>query len=71
MYGGYYDTNLEFIRLERVQLIATTVLGGGLGHNEVSPRFISNVHVATMTSPTADELADVVGGMLAPVVAAL
>ena len=70
-YGGFYDSSLEFIRLERVQIIATTVLGGGLGHHTVSQRFTGNVRVAAMPGPGVDDLADVAKTMLGPVVATL
>ena len=42
-----------------------------MGHHILSPRFVGNVHMAYMPAPLPDELVDVAGAMLGPVVAAL
>ncbi|XP_034239710.1 cytoplasmic dynein 2 heavy chain 1 [Thrips palmi] len=53
-YRGFYDSDLEWVGLERVQIVGS--MTGGIGRNVLSSRFTSIVHVHAVGLPEADEL---------------
>ena len=54
-YQGFYD-NLDFVYLERVQIVASMNPGSTVGRHELSPRFTANVRVLVVDYPTREEL---------------
>lgn len=55
-YKGFYDDNLEFVYLERVQIVASMNPSTTIGRHKISTRFTANVRIAYMEYPTSDEL---------------
>lgn len=53
---GYYDENLEFIRVERVQIIASINPPSTVGRHALSTRFTARVRIAYMTYPDKDAM---------------
>lgn len=47
-YHGFYDSNLEFVGLENVQIVASMTSGSGLGRHKLTTRFSSIVRIASM-----------------------
>lgn len=55
-YKGFYDDNLEFVYLERVQIVASMNPSTTIGRHKISTRFTANVRIAFVEYPTGDEL---------------
>ena len=55
-YNGFYDENLEFVYLERIQIIASMTPATVVGRHKLSCRFTANVCIAYIEDPPADEL---------------
>ncbi|KAF6261448.1 ATP-binding dynein motor region D5-domain-containing protein [Scenedesmus sp. NREL 46B-D3] len=55
-HGGYYDQHLEFIRVERVQVVASMVPGSSAGRSTLSRRFTARMRLAVMGHPDAQQL---------------
>jgi len=55
-YKGFYDDNLEFVYLERIQIVASMNPSTTVGRHELSPRFTANVRLAYVDYPERDEL---------------
>ncbi|KAK3929891.1 Cytoplasmic dynein 2 heavy chain 1 [Frankliniella fusca] len=53
-YHGFYDSDLEWVGLERVQIVGS--MTGGMGRNSLSTRFTSIVHIHSIGLPENDEL---------------
>ena len=47
-YKGFYDTNLEWVGLEGVQIVASMTAGSGLGRHKLSSRFTSVVRICAI-----------------------
>ncbi|KAG1663699.1 hypothetical protein FOA52_013267 [Chlamydomonas sp. UWO 241] len=61
---GYYDEHLEFIRVERVQIIASINPPSTVGRHALSTRFVARVRVADMTYPDKDAMQAIYTQML-------
>ncbi|CAM9392956.1 unnamed protein product, partial [Phaeothamnion confervicola] len=57
MHGGFYDASLEFLRLERVQIVASMNAATTVGRHPLSTRFTASVRVLAVDYPEAAELA--------------
>ena len=55
-YKGFYDENLEFVYLERIQIVASMNPSTTIGRHKISTRFTANVRIAYAEYPTAEEL---------------
>jgi dynein heavy chain 2, cytosolic len=55
-YKGFYDDNLEFVYLERVQIVASMNPSTTIGRHKISSRFTANVRIAYIEYPTSEEL---------------
>ena len=55
-YGGFYYNDSEFIRLERIQMVAS--ISGDLNESKVSPRLFSNMKLVILDAPTDQELSE-------------
>jgi dynein heavy chain 2 len=63
-HGGYFDEQLDFVRVERVQLVASMSSATGAGRHMLSPRFLSRLGVVLLEPPAAAQLQVVYGTML-------
>lgn len=54
-YQGFYD-GLEFVSLERVQIVASMNPSSTVGRHTLSPRFTAIVRIISVEYPTRDEL---------------
>ena len=48
IYNGFYDSNLEWVGLEGVQLVASMNAGTGLGRHKLTSRFTSVVRICNV-----------------------
>ncbi|KXZ45909.1 DHC7 protein [Gonium pectorale] len=53
---GYYDENLDFIRVERVQIVGSMTPPGSVGRHALSTRFTALVRIMTMNYPDKENL---------------
>jgi len=58
-YNGFYDENLEFVFLERIQIIASMTPATVVGRHQLSCRFTANVCIAYIEDPPNEELEDI------------
>ncbi|CAL4157019.1 unnamed protein product, partial [Meganyctiphanes norvegica] len=58
-YKGFYDTNLEWVGLEGVQVVASMTGGSALGRHKLSTRFTSVVRIASIGYPDREQLVNV------------
>ncbi|KDO32540.1 hypothetical protein SPRG_03015 [Saprolegnia parasitica CBS 223.65] len=58
-FQGFYDPNLEFLGVERVQIVASMNAATTVGRHMLSTRFTAVVRVASMDYPSGDELSAV------------
>jgi dynein heavy chain 2 len=63
-YKGFYDDNLEFVSLERIQIVASMNPSSTIGRHRISTRFTANVRICYMEYPTNEELVPVYGEFL-------
>ncbi|KAA0149393.1 hypothetical protein FNF29_05946 [Cafeteria roenbergensis] len=63
-FGGFYDETLEFLRVERVQIVASVSPQNALGRHSLSGRFTAAVRTLFVADPSADELRAVAGRCL-------
>ena len=61
---GFYDDSLEFIGLERVQIVASMNPASTVGRHPLSTRFTANVHIGYIGRPHQDELTAVYTAIL-------
>ena len=47
-YNGFYDSNLEFVGLEGVQIVASMNAGNSLGRHKLTTRFTSIVRICSI-----------------------
>lgn len=50
-YKGFYDENLEFVYLERIQIVASMNPSSTIGRHKISTRFTANVRIYYMSYP--------------------
>ena len=55
-YDGFYDDNLDFVTLERIQIIASMNPSSTLGRYQLSTRFTAMVRIAFVDYPSAESL---------------
>ena len=55
-YQGFYDENLEFVHLERIQIIASMNPSSTVGRFEITTRFTGNVRMLFLDYPSYDEM---------------
>ncbi|KAF0686502.1 Aste57867_21689 [Aphanomyces stellatus] len=55
-FEGFYDPNLEFLGIERIQIVASMNAATTVGRHVLSTRFTAIVRVAYMDYPSGDEL---------------
>lgn len=53
---GYYDDNLDFIRIERVQIVGTMTPPGSVGRHALSTRFTALTRIMHVGSPDKENL---------------
>ncbi|OQR98203.1 dynein heavy chain [Achlya hypogyna] len=70
-FQGFYDPHLEFLGVERVQIVASMNAATTVGRHMLSTRFTAIVRVAAMDYPSADELGAVYSTFLQGVAAPL
>jgi len=58
-YRGFYDDHLEFVSLERIQIVASMNPSSTIGRHKLSSRFTANVRICYMEYPTSEELVPV------------
>jgi dynein heavy chain 2 len=58
-FNGFYDANLEFIKIEKVQIICSMNPPTTVGRHPLSTRFTAIVRVTFMDYPTKDELVEI------------
>lgn len=63
-HGGYYDDNLEFINIDRIQIVGSMVPGTAVGRSAMNTRFTAHTRIAYMTYPSKEQLAGVFSSML-------
>ena len=63
-YKGFYDDHLEFVFLERIQIVASMNPSTTIGRHRISTRFTANVRICFMEYPTNEELTPVYGEYL-------
>ncbi|OQS05963.1 dynein heavy chain [Thraustotheca clavata] len=68
-FQGFFDPHLEFLGVERVQIVASMNAATTVGRHMLSTRFTAIVRVAAMDYPTAEELTAVYSTFLEGVLA--
>ncbi|CAM9278979.1 unnamed protein product, partial [Hapterophycus canaliculatus] len=63
-FGGFYDENLEFLRLERVHLVASMNAATTVGRHPLSTRFTATVRIGVLDYPDGNELCSVYSAFL-------
>ena len=58
-FGGFYDESLEFLHIERVQIVASINAATTVGRHPLSTRFTAIVRIAAMDYPETAELVSV------------
>ncbi|CAB3978327.1 cytoplasmic dynein 2 heavy chain 1-like [Paramuricea clavata] len=66
-YKGFYDTNLEWVGLEGVQIVASMTAGSGLGRHKLSSRFTSVVRICAIDYADNEQLQAIYSAYLRPV----
>ncbi|CUG87914.1 dynein heavy chain, putative [Bodo saltans] len=56
LYQGFYDSDLEWVTVERLQIVGSMNPPGSMGRFPVAPRFIAIVSVLTISYPTKEAL---------------
>ena len=55
-YKGFYDDNLEFIWLDKIQIIVSMNPSSTLGRYEITTRFTGNAKILYIDYPSTEEL---------------
>ena len=63
-YRGFYDDSLEWVHIERVQVVATMNPVTAVGRSQLSTRFTATVHVAYITYPDHEALIHIYAAFL-------
>ena len=66
-FGGFYDSNLEFLRLEKVQIVASMNAATTVGRHALSSRFTAVVRIGVVDYPDNNELVTIYDSFLEPV----
>lgn len=66
-HGGFYDDHLEFIRVQRVQVVASIVPGTSAGRSQLSKRLTARLRIAVMGYPDQQQLEAIYTRMLGQV----
>eukprot|EP00049_Salpingoeca_infusionum_P001770 m.50835 g.50835 ORF g.50835 m.50835 type:complete len:4155 (+) comp11193_c0_seq1:125-12589(+) len=66
-YRGFYDSNLEWVGIQNVQIVASMNPSSTLGRHKLSNRFTSNVRILYVEYPTTAQLQEVYTSLLTPV----
>ncbi|XP_071126281.1 cytoplasmic dynein 2 heavy chain 1-like isoform X2 [Mytilus edulis] len=66
-YNGFYDSNLEWVGLEGVQIVASMNAGTGLGRHKLTSRFTSVVRICCIGYPSKDQLQTIYTSYLTPI----
>jgi dynein heavy chain 2 len=64
-FGGFYDEELEFLRLERIQIVASMNAATTVGRHPLSTRFTAVVRVLVVDYPQDTELVNIYDAFLA------
>ena len=56
LYNGFYDKDLEWIRVERIQVICTMNPSGSVGRYDLAPRFVAIISVLSISYPSKENL---------------
>ncbi|KAK3100036.1 hypothetical protein FSP39_013759 [Pinctada imbricata] len=67
-YNGFYDSNLEWVGLEGVQIVASMNAGTGLGRHKLTTRFTSVVRICCMGYPDKEQLQTIYNAYLTPII---
>ncbi|KAG5188873.1 dynein heavy chain, N-terminal region 2-domain-containing protein [Tribonema minus] len=70
-FGGFYDEGREFLRVERVQLVASMNAATTVGRHPLSTRFTASVRILVCDYPDAAELSAVYDALLSTAFAAV
>lgn len=70
-HGGYYDDQLDFIRIECIQVVATIVPGASAGRSQLSKRLVARLKIAVMGYPEPTQLEAIYARMLQQVTVAI
>ena len=68
-YRGFYDSALEWVGLEGVQIVGSMHPSSTLGRTPLASRFASVVRLLHVGSPSRDDLQDICGAYVAPILA--
>ena len=66
-YKGFYDDSLEWVSIDRIQLVATMNPVTAVGRSQLSTRFTATVHVAYITYPDHEALIHIYSAFMARV----
>ncbi|XP_067663541.1 cytoplasmic dynein 2 heavy chain 1-like isoform X1 [Haliotis asinina] len=66
-YNGFYDSNLEWVGLENVQIVASMGAGTGLGRHKLTTRFTSIVRICVVGYPDREQLQTIYSAYLKPI----
>ncbi|XP_053400577.1 cytoplasmic dynein 2 heavy chain 1-like [Mercenaria mercenaria] len=66
-YNGFYDSNLEWVGLEGVQIVASMNAGTSLGRHKLTPRFTSVVRICCIGYPDREQLQSIYSSYLKPI----
>ncbi|XP_064610087.1 cytoplasmic dynein 2 heavy chain 1-like isoform X3 [Liolophura sinensis] len=66
-YNGFYDSNLEWVGLEGVQVVASMNGGNTLGRHKLTTRFTSVVRICSIGYPDREQLQAIYAAYLTPV----
>jgi len=66
-FGGFYDEQLEFLRLERIQIVASINAATTVGRHQLSTRFTAVVRILVVDYPETSELVNVYNNFLSTI----
>ncbi len=70
-FDGFYDENLEFLRLERIQIVASMNAATTVGRHQLSTRFTAVIRIGVMDYPENSELVSVYDNFLNTVLSSI
>ncbi|KAG5491847.1 hypothetical protein JIQ42_01756 [Leishmania sp. Namibia] len=59
LYNGFYDADLEWVTVERVQIVGSMNPPGSMGRHPVAPRFLAITSVLSISYPSKEALQQV------------
>ncbi|KPI88248.1 putative dynein heavy chain [Leptomonas seymouri] len=59
LYNGFYDSDLEWVTVERVQIVGSMNPPGSMGRNPVAPRFLAITSILAISYPSKEALQQV------------